>query len=147
MRAICRSRLLGTRYSVLSTQYSALSTPYSAIKSFIVSVNLAAFHYKTHSPQSRDVVRRISLDSDQICEQSSLNLANLIFHVQHTRIDGSCRTQRFDDRHAPAHHGFDFSRVVTMSEDAHVAAAGNGHTRFKRLFENQLLTLAVRTRD
>src|SRR6266536_196691 len=34
-----------------------------------------------------------------------------------------------------------------MSKDADIAAAGNGHASFKRLFENKLLPLSVCTCD
>src|SRR6266850_1611350 len=135
-------------HSLLITHYhSSLITDLVLRTQDLFKVCLAAFHYEAHAPQGRDVASRVAVQRDHISKESSLDLPNFFFHVQNARINRSCGTQRLNNRHAPANHGFNFSRVVTVSEDAGVAAARYRHASCEGLFENSLLTLSVRAGD
>src|SRR5437879_3304475 len=66
-------------------------------------VDCSVLHHEPQATQCGNVVRRIAFDSDQISEEACLDSADLIFHMQHARIDRSRRLQRVDDRHSPTH--------------------------------------------
>src|SRR5437868_2660257 len=91
--------------------------------------DLSALHHKLYSTRRRDFARRVSLHRDQIRQQARLHRANATLPVQHLRVHRRRGAERLDGRHSVAHHQLELTRVVTMREDANIAAIDRKSTR------------------
>src|SRR6185437_3840914 len=94
-----------------------------------------ALHHEPYTPESRDVLYGVSIDDEEIREQTALHLTDLRLHVQHARGDGGRALQRVGCRHTVGDHQFQLSRVVAVREHADVAAAGDRHAGVERGLE------------
>src|SRR5262245_19708576 len=104
-------------------------------------VNRAAFHDKLYFSYRFNLLCRVALDRNEVCEQAGPYRADLLLHVQRLRGDDRCGAESLHRRHPVIDKQFKLASTVAVCEHADVTAVDDGHACFERRLETIALRL------